>query len=433
MSNSSNLSQQQINVQLPKAFHELFRPARYKIYYGGRGGAKSWAFAKTLILMAATRPLRVLCVREFQNSITDSVHRLLCDQIEALGLAGAFKITQTSISGLSGSEFIFKGLRHSVNEIKSLEGVNICWVEEAQRVSEDSWSILIPTIRKEDSEIWISFNPEGEDDPTYRRFVTLAPPGAVVRKVGYAENPWFPATLRAEMEYLKEIDFEAYQHVWEGNPRTLTNAVVFRNKYSVEAFETPGDVDRFFFGADWGFAQDPTTLIRSFIKDHMLYVDYEAYGIGVEIDQTPAMFDFVPLSRKWPIKADSARPETISYISRHHFNISAAAKWDGSVEDGIAFLKGFRKIIVHERCKHTAEEMRLYSYKVDRMSGDVLPVIMDKHNHCIDAMRYSLDGYIRRQDAQGLYDYYADEARRIADEKQAAQGQQSSPPSTFMQ
>jgi len=395
-------------------FDDLRRRARYKIFYGGRGSAKSWSFARALILLADKWTLRILCAREFQNSIADSVHKLLSDQIAALGLAARFSITQNSIKSLrTGSEFLFKGLRHNVNEVKSLEGVDITWVEEAQRVSKDSWEVLIPTIRKDGSEIWVTFNPDDEDDPTYQRFVVNQQPDSIVRKVNYDLNPYFPATLRAEMEYCKRVDYDAYLHIWEGNTKAISNAVVLSGKYRVEAFETPASVDRFFYGADWGFSQDPTVLLRCFIKDRVLYIDQEAYGIGIEIDELPTLFRTVPGADKWTIKADCSRPETISAVSRSGFSIVAAKKWPGSVEDGVAHLRAFEAIVVHERCKHTADECKLYKYKVDKVTGEVLPIIVDKHNHCIDALRYALDGYIYKSDS-GLLEFYAQQAASLS-------------------
>lgn len=270
--------------------------------------------------------------------------------------------------------------------------------EEAQSISQVSWETLIPTIRKAGSEIWVSFNPLLADDPTTKLFLTDAPPpGAYVRKVNFDENPHFPEALRRQMEWDRKNDYENYLHVWEGFPRTISDAQIFRGRFTVESF--PDDLwqkaDRLFFGADFGFANDPSTLVRSFMYDNRLYIEYEAFGHGVELDELPALYDSVPLSRSWPIKADCSRPETISYLAkRKGFNISAAEKWQGSIEDGIAYLKSFDKIVIHPRCRHTAEEFKLYSYKVDPKTNEVLPIIVDKYNHGIDAIRYSLDGYI---------------------------------------
>ena len=386
-------------------FKPLFQPKRYKTFHGGRGGAKSWAAARALVIMAASKKLRILCTREVQNSIKDSVHKLLKDQIEMLGLNPWFRITNETITSASGSEFLFKGLRFDPLGIKSTEGVDICWVEEAQSVSSDSWAILIPTIRKEGSEIWVTFNPGEESDPTYQRFIVTPPDDSITVEVNYYDNPYLPETLRKEMEYCKRIDYEAYEHIWLGKPKSISDSVIFRNRYRVEAF--PDDLwlqaDRLFFGADFGFANDPSTLIRMFMIDTRLYIEYEAYGVGVELDEMPQFYDSIPEVRKWPVKGDNSRPETISYLARQGFSIDAAAKWKGSVEDGVTYLKGFEEIIIHERCKHTADEFRHYSYKVDKKTGDILPIIVDKFNHCIDAIRYGLDGYITSSDSLGTW------------------------------
>lgn len=683
-------------VDFPAPFQPLFQPHRYKVYYGGRGSGKSMSFARALLILGATRPLTVLCTREIQTSINDSVHRLLREQADALGLGSFYTVTKSAIYGQNGTEFTFKGLRFNSREIKSTEGVDICWVEEGQAVSADSWDVLIPTIRKPGSEIWISFNPLDETDPTFQRFVVNPPDNAYVRKVNFDENPYFPDVLANEMEWLKKRDYQSYLHIWEGEVRKYANALVFAGYFSVEDFETPRDA-RFYQGADWGFAClsgdtlimtdkgeipirdiragdmvltrkgyrrvvaflprgrkkvytvdcgngrpitatadhrfytadgwkrvdelkavekicviqsssmaghtnaipmestritsivsgrraaggtngfttgicgkahtgrflqgvtfitsivirliialiisfvflkvtirksttqarwgqfpqkrwqntgnntaiipqtgksagqrllgrlkngaayarnvarnilllmfikdsvprnagrkatqgmqdgntlaryvgkdslsrhttntppalviapiscqsqsgwedvydlsiegeheffangvlvhncDPTTLIRCFIRDRKLYIDREAWGIGVEIDKTPALFDTIDTARLYPIKADCARPETISYMKRQGFRISAAKKWQGSVEDGIEFLKTF-DIVIHPRCKHTIDEFNHYSYKVDKQTNDILPQIVDANNHIVDGLRYAMDGLIK--------------------------------------
>lgn len=392
-------------ITIPPAFQPLYTPARNKVFYGGRGGAKSWSFARVLVKRAAKEAVRILCTREFQSSIADSVYRLICDVIQSTGLSNLFEITQSTITSTSGSQFIFKGLRRSIQEIKSIEGIDICWVEEAQTISNNSWEILIPTIRKDGSEIWISFNPEEDTDPTYQRFIVKTPPNTIKVKVGWEDNPHFPAVLDAERRYMLSVDPEAYAHVWGGECRQISDACIFRGKYEIGAFDDPPDDTRLYYGADWGFSVDPTALARCFIQDDTLYISHEAYGIGVELDAIPELFDTVPGARVWPIKADSARPETISHVRSKGFNISAAPKWPGSVEDGLAVLKGFRKIVIHERCRHAAEEFRLYSYKTDPLTNDVLPIIVDKHNHVIDAIRYAMSGYIKHSNFFDGCDY----------------------------
>lgn len=381
-------------IKIPPAFKGMSgKGKRYKVYYGGRGSGKSWAAAKTLLAKAFAEKLRILCAREVQKSISDSVHKLLKEQLEAMGLAGFYTVTSDAIRGANGSEFIFKGLKTNPQQIKSMEGVDICWVEEAQAVSAESWDVLIPTIRKPGSEIWVTFNPLDESDPTYQKFVVDPPDNAIVRKVNYDENPYFPDVLRQEMEWLKKRDYESYLHIWEGEVRKISNALVFGGRFKVESFETPGNA-RFYHGCDWGFANDPTTLIRCFVDNGTLYIDQEAWGVGVEIDQTPQLFDTIDTARKWPIKADCARPETISYMRRHGFNVTGAKKWQGSIEDGIEFIKTY-DIVIHPRCRHIIDEFNRYSYKVDKQNGDILPVIVDAYNHGIDALRYSLDGLIK--------------------------------------
>ena len=385
------------------AFSELWFPHRYKVYYGGRGSGKSFAMAEALITIATYGRVRVLCCREIQNSIRDSSYQLLRDTAERLGVAQQFTFVDSEIRNeVTGARFVFKGLLRNEQSIKSTEGVDFCWVEEAQTVSETSWETLIPTIRKEGSEIWVTFNPLTVDDPTTRRFIDSPPPDAYVRKVNYDENPFFPDVLRREMEWDRAHDYDRYLHVWEGFPRTISDAQVFKGRFAVEPIpETLHEkADRIFFGADFGFARDPSTLVRCFILDNTLYIDREAYGVGVELDELPQLYDSIPGARRWPIKADSARPETISYLkNRHGFRIDAAKKWQGSIEDGVAYLKGFDRIVIDPSCRHAADEFRLYSYKTDKTTGEVLPVIIDKNNHVIDAVRYALDGYITNPEA----------------------------------
>lgn len=401
-----------IEVAIPRVFYPLYRPARYKVCYGGRWGGKSMQIGRRLLEASLTDPGIRLCTRKFQNSITDSVHRLLVSQIDALGLEDYFEVTQHSIRPITGGAFIFKGLQH-LSEIKSTEGIKDCWVEEALDLSEEDWSTLTKTIRETGSEIYVSFNPREADDPTYKRFVVRQPNNCTLIKANYCDNPFFNAVGEAErQDDLRKIaeaktDDERtqaqadYDHTWLGECRRLAQAGILK-RWSVEAFETPAET-RFFHGADWGFANDPTALVRFFERDKVLYVDQESVGYGVEIDETPQLFDKIDTARRWPIKADCSRPETISFMRRQGFQIEAAEKWPGSVEDGIAHLNGFRRIIIHPRCTHTAHEARHYSFKVDKITKQVLPIIVDANNHCIDAIRYGLDGYIQRRGGLGVW------------------------------
>ena len=404
----------------------LHQKATYKVIYGGRGGLKSWGFAEAAIKRATTEPIRVLCTREYQNSIADSVHKLLKDTIERLGVSPWFDVTQNSIKSQAGAEFIFKGLHNNVKEIKSTEGINICWPEEAQTIPKESWDVLLPTVlRNDNSEIWVSLNRENDNDATNQMFIVHPPEGAIVHEVNFDQNPFFPKLLDdLRQHYLKRIndadndDERAqaqsdYDHVWLGHTKKISNEVIFSGKYLVQEFDDKlwKQAQRLLFGADFGFAQDPSTLIRSFIHDECLYIEHEAYGTGVEFHgnmvdkkgELEQFYDSVPDSRKWPIKGDNSRPETISFIRGLGFNCHAADKWPGSVEDGITHMRGFKKIIIHPRCKRTIFEFQNYKHKVDRITGQVLPIIIDKHNHTIDAIRYSLDGYIKRRGDLGIW------------------------------
>lgn len=379
------------------AFKPLFEKQRYKVYYGGRGGGKSWGISIALLILGAQTKIRILCTREVQNSIRDSVHKLLSDCISKFGLDSFYRITRDGIYGLNGTEFLFHGLKHSVQTIKSLEGVDICWVEEAQCISNESWEVLIPTIRKTDSEIWLSFNPNLATDPTYTRFLNEPiRKNQLTVKVSYKDNLYFSDELKKEMEYQKEIDYNDYLHIWKGHCRTSTDAQIFKNKYVVGDFETPTDAV-FYFGLDWGFSQDPTAIIRCFIVDKELFIDYEAGGVKVELDYTHRLIDSVPLAKDNVIRADNSRPESISYVKRQGYRIESVYKWAGSVEDGIAFIRSFRMIHIHTRCTKTAEEFLLYNYKKEKLTDNILTTIIDKHNHYIDALRYALQPMIKQR------------------------------------
>jgi len=395
-----------------------YKKAPYKVYWGGRGSAKSWGVAEALIRLAAAGAIRVLCTRERQNSIKDSSHKLLKDTIARLGLDSWFTVTADSIKSRTGSEFIFKGLFGNEEGIKSTEGIDICWVEEAQSVSAGSWRTLLPTIRKDTSEIWVTYNLIEEADATHQMFVVKGRTGAIVHKVNYDSNPYFSGKLRQDMEDDKRNDYHMYEHIWLGMPLRVSNAVILNKKYVVEEFADDlwKQADRLRFGADFGFSQDPSTLLRMFILnedkpgERELYISHEAYGTGIELDDYDEFYGSVPDAKDWPIKADSARPEVISHIRRKFgYNISSAEKWDGSIKDGIAHLRAFKRIVIHPRCVNTAREARLWRYKVDTKQVNeygqpmVLPVVVDKDNHTWDGARYGLDGYIQRSGALGQW------------------------------
>lgn len=386
-----------LSITYPDKFAPIvLEPKRYKVAHGGRGSAKSHSFAKLAVVRASREKIRILCVRETQNSIKDSVHKLLKEKIYELGLNKFFHITETSIKSWTGAEFIFKGLRGNVDDIKSTEGVDICWVEEAESATEDSWKILIPTIRKELSEIWVSFNPEAEKSPTYQRFVKSPPPNAIVIEMNWRDNPWFPEVLRVEMERDKLVDFDTYEWIWEGKVKKYSQDVIFRDRLEVTDFETPQGV-QLYFGADFGFSVDPNVLVRCFIKDQCLWIDHELYGVGIELEELEAGWDSVPGARRWKIRADCERPDTISFMKGKKFDVIACEKGPGSVEDGIVWLRKFKKIYIHTRCAGAKKDFENYRWKRDRVTNDILPIPLDKFNHVPDAIRYALEPMIKKK------------------------------------
>jgi phage terminase large subunit len=393
-----------VNINVPKVFKRIIEPMRYKVFYGGRGSSKSWTVARYLIACALAKRERILCTREFQNSIQESVHHLLEDQIYTLGLNGLFTIRESYITTHTGSDFIFKGLAKGIDGIKSTEGITKVWVEEAERISKRSLDILIPTIREMDSELIFTFNPQFKDDPIYQKFIVNPPDNAIVQKVNWRDTPHFPEVLKKEMEHCKATDYEKYLWIWEGNPRTISDAQIFKGKFVVEDFSSEG-VENFRLGADFGFGPDPSTLVRNFIRDGNLYIDYEAYGHGIELRHLQAIYRKIPLVNKYMIEAENARPETIAFLKLTEnggFRIEAADKWPESVEEGIEFLRSFNKIVIHPRCKNTIFEFGAYSYKTDKITEEILPIPVDKHNHIIDSIRYSLCKLIKRRST--IYD-----------------------------
>lgn len=411
-----------VQIELPPKLIPLFSTPniRYRSSWGGRGSAKTRSFAlmtaiKGYMYAEAGVSGLILGAREYMNSLSDSSMEEIKQAIRSVPFLNQYyemgeNYIRTKNRRVS---YGFAGLRHNLDSIKSKARILLCWVDEAETVSEMAWRKLLPTVREDGSEVWITWNPERRDSATSQRFrheeifddLTGELIGVGV-EMNYSDNPWFPEVLEIERRQDQQnLDDATYRWIWEGDYLELSEAQIFRNKYKVEAFDDElwKTADRLFFGADFGFANDPNTLIRSFILENTLYIEYEAFGVGVDLDEMAQFYDSVPGARDWPIKGDCSRPETISYLRRQGFNIEAAEKWPGSVEDGIAHIKGFETVVIHPRCKKTLEEFRNYSYKKDRLTDEVLPIIVDKWNHGIDALRYSLDGYIMARGGTGVW------------------------------
>ena len=406
-----------VDIPLVEAFEPLLRSARYKGAYGGRGSSKSHGFADLLIdrcLMHAGT--RVVCIREYQVTLEQSVKRLLEDKIETYDLQRTFRVMKSHIETPGDGIVIFQGMQaHNSDSIKSLEGYDIAWVEEAQNLSQRSLDLLRPTIRKDatytmpQAEMWFSWNPRSPKDPVDQLLRgDVLPPDSIVININWRDNPYFPSVLRREMEYDRRRDLDKYQHVWEGAYETHSSARVFKN-WRVEEVVAPDDA-LFYYGADWGFSIDPTVLVRMWFKDeHTLVVDHEVYKVGCEIDDTPKLFDGIlcgcdyesprpcrkpelhGAAREWQIRADSARPETISYMQKHGYPLMVpATKGPNSVKEGVIFLQSY-DIVVHPRCTQTIKELTHYSYVVDPKTEEVTPLLADKVNHVIDPLRYGTE------------------------------------------
>lgn len=383
-----------LQLETPRVFQPFLKPSRYKGGHGGRGSGKSHFFGEMLVERHIMQKTDAVCIREVQKSLSQSVKKLIEGKIEKMNAGYYFEVQQAQILAKNGGRIIFQGMQnHTADTIKSLEGYDIAWTEEAQSLSQRSLDMLRPTIRKPGSELWFTWNPDQPTDPVDQLLRgETPPPDSIVVEANYMDNPWFPDVLREEMEYDRRRDLDKYAHVWLGQYRQDSEARVFRN-WRVEDFEAGAGMT-FRMGADWGFAVDPSVLVRCFIVGRNLYVDYEAHMVGCEIDMLPDLFDQVPESRKWFITADSARPETISYMQKRGYRITPAVKGARSLEEGIEFLKSY-DIIVHPRCVNLINELTKYSYKIDDKTQQVLPILKDKDNHVIDALRYALEGLRR--------------------------------------
>lgn len=379
-----------LSIDTPRWSLPLLKPCRYKGVKGGRGSGKSHERAESLVEQAILRPgLKVVCIREIQKSLKFSAKALIESKIQKFGLSRLFEITRDEIRTPGGGLIIFQGMQdHTADSIKSLEGFDIAWVEEGQSLSHHSFQLLRPTIRAPGSEIWVTWNPEQPTDAVDAFFNEAIANGSdevCLVHVNYYDNPHLPDELRREMEYDRKYNPQSFGHVWLGEYNTKNEAQIFRGKYEEKAFTPRDDWDGPYFGLDFGFSQDPTAAVKCWIYDGCLYIERDYGKIGLELDDTaPILRQHLPGIEKYVVRADSARPESISYLKRHGLpRITGVQKGKGSVEDGIEFIKSFKRVFIHPDAAATLREFKLYSYKTDRLSGDVLPVVLDENNHCI--------------------------------------------------
>lgn len=396
-------------IELPPKLLPVFTgKRRIRGAHGGRGSGKTFSFA----LMTAVRAYMaaengqkgvILCAREWMNSLKDSSMAEVKGAIESVPwLYDYFDIGQEYIRTKNGKiEYIFTGLNRNLDSLKSKAKILIAWIDEAEGVSQTAWDKLEPTVRSDDSEIWVTWNPELDGSATDQRFIKDADElegDSLVVEVNYNDNPWFPTPLDALRRRQKRtLDPNTYAWIWEGAYRQNSDAQIFNHKYSVREFEPQEHWDGPYYGLDFGFSQDPTAAVKCWVGDNRLWIEYEAGEVGLELDDTTEYLrSRIPGICEHTVRADSARPESISHLSRHGMDkIEGVEKWPGSVEDGIAHVRSYDDVVIHERCNEVAREFRLYSYKVDRNTGDILTKIVDKHNHYIDALRYALAPIIR--------------------------------------
>jgi phage terminase large subunit len=383
----------------PAALLPLFSPSRYKVAYGGRGGGKSWGIANYLLVEASRRQTRILCCREFQSSIRESVHRLICDMIRQHDL-DQFEPLEKSIKAKNGSEFIFEGLRHNVGKIRSLEGIDKVWVEEASNVSRSSWEVLIPTIRKDGSEIIVSFNPELETDETYQRFVVHPPSDARLMKVNYHDNPWFPSVLQREMEELKARDPDAYAHVYLGECRlTLDGAIYARElreateegRITSVPYDTTKPVSVYF---DLGW-QDLTAIwFAQHIAGEVRLIDYfedmqRPFGDYLRLLQSREyVYGTMWLPHDAQAKALGTGRSIEEMARNAGWRVRIVPKL--SVADGINAARTLFPSFWfdRERCSDGLQALRHYRYDIDPNGQFSRNPLHDAASHGADALRY---------------------------------------------
>jgi phage terminase large subunit len=399
-------------IELPPKLIPVFAKPRgslrYRGAHGGRGSGKSFNFAKMAAIWGVVEPLRILCTRELQDSIKESFHAELKNAIASEPwLAAAYDVGIDYLRGHNGTEFIFKGLRHNIGSVKSTAQIDLCIVEEAEDVPEASWQALEPTIRADKSEIWVIWNPRLDGSPVDQRFIKNPPPRSAIVELNYTDNPWFTQVLEEQRQHQQRtLDPETYRHIWKGAYLKQSKAAIFLGKWRVADFTPAADWDGPYHGLDFGFANDPTAGVRCWVNNDTLYIEREAGKVGLELDETADyLAQGIPGIERYVLRADNARPESISYLKRpdkhgkrkHLPLIVPCEKGKGSVEDGIEHIKSYAEVVIHTRCVEVQQEFLEYTYKVDRLTGDVLPIIVDAFNHYIDAIRYALEPLMKRK------------------------------------
>ena len=392
-----------MRAQFPSKLKPLFKSARYKVFHGGRGSGKSWGVARALLILARQKKLRILCTREVQKSIKDSVHALLSDQITALGFGADFQILETEIRcTVTGSVFLFAGLsQHTVESVKSFEGCDIVWVEEAQSVSGKSWDVLVPTIRKPGSEIWITLNPQLESDETYQRFIAIPPPDSVVVEMNYMDNPWFPEVLEAERSHAqKTMKREKYAHIWEGKCMPAVEGAIYFDE--VAKAEEEGRITRVTADKllkvhaiwDLGWNDSMSIIMVQRSASELRVVDY------IE-DSHKKLSDYVEMLKARPYnwgqdwlphdgfskdyKTGKTAEEMLKAMGR-----SVARTSNMDIEGGIKAAREVFERIWFDKDKTTrlVECLKRYRRNIGQKTGEAGSPLHDEFSHGADAFRY---------------------------------------------
>lgn len=352
----------------------------------------------------------LLCAREHFTNLEDSSLEEVKNAIRSEPwLERYYEIGEKYVRSRDGRiKFLFSGLRHNIQGVKSKARILRCWVDEAEQVRENAWATLIPTLRSEGegwkTELWVTWNPESAESATHKRFRQNPPNGYKGVELNWSDNPWFPAALNDIRLHDKMYRPETYEHIWEGQFLELTDAQIFNGLFEMDEFEPEDDWNGPYHGLDFGFANDPTAATQSYIHNRVLYIRREAGKAKLEIDDTARhLATRIPRITMHVVRCDNARPETISYLQNHGIPKAVGVKkGKGSVEDGIAYIRSFDRIVIHPDCPNTYREFRLYSYKVDKESGDILPIPVDANNHWIDSLRYALEPMIRSRRGPGI-------------------------------
>lgn len=389
-------------LQITEKLEGLFTPRRYKVMHGGRGGGKSWAVAAALLVLAADRPLRILCAREVQKSMRDSVHRLLKDTIVRLGLQDFYEVLDTEIRGANGSMFLFSGLQsHTVDSIKSFEGVDVVWVEEAHGVSKKSWDVLIPTIRKDGSEIWLTLNPDMDTDETYQRFIATPSPDTWVCEINWRDNPWFPEVLNQErLKAKRSMLLEDYEHIWEGKPRTVAEGAIYRHE--IQALYAENRVARVpydpllqvhtVWDLGWndamtiGFVQRSPMDVRiiDYIEDSHRTLDWYV----AQIERRPYRWghDYLPHDgRTRNFQTGKSTEDLLREMGRKPIVLAQT-----SVEEGIKAARMLfpRCYFDQDKTSRLLECLKRYRRALHTQTGEPMGPLHDEFSHGSDMFRY---------------------------------------------